>query len=262
LVTGERGMVGVETSLGVVSRVNILATVVDKFDRSAGGTRMEGEGRYAALTLDDGTGVIRVKAWGDLSEKLAQIKVGDLVLVIGRIRSFQDETYIHGEIVRRVEDPNWETVRLLELALQRLEPRPLVGFEAAAEASPPSGETERASEPTLAPEPQGAQPAGQPQQEVGVLAPSGWERGDSKLVEPVAPEPPEEPGEGEPTDLTKLRRIVLQTIEKYDKEGGARFEQIMEAASGASEEDVEQVLIDLLSEGLVYEPEIHRYRKS
>jgi hypothetical protein len=68
--------------------------------------------------------------------------------------------------------------------------------------------------------------------------------------------------EGVPVASTQLRRTVLQTIDAHDKEGGARFEQILAAASDAPEEEIEQVLIDLLSEGLVYEPEIHRYKKS
>jgi len=254
LVTGDRGMVGVETYLGVVSRVNILATVIDRFEKVIGADEgVEGEGRYAALTVDDGTGVIRVKAWGELGERLSQVQVGELVLIIGRIRSFQGETYIHGEIVRRIEDPNWETVRLLEIALQHLEPKPLTGFEAS-EAAP----TPREGEDYREPEPPSASQAASPSRgEEEMLAPSGWKRGDAGLEEASL----EEEGKGT-ADLAELRRIVLQTIERYDEEGGARFEQIMEAAAGASEEDVEQVLIDLLSEGLVYEPEIHRYRKS
>ncbi len=68
--------------------------------------------------------------------------------------------------------------------------------------------------------------------------------------------------EDAPVPSAELRRTVIQTIEQHDSEGGARFEQILEASGGVDEEVVEQVLIDLLSEGLVYEPEIHRYKKS
>jgi hypothetical protein len=60
----------------------------------------------------------------------------------------------------------------------------------------------------------------------------------------------------------ELRRLVLETIQKHDADGGAKFEQILDATGDANEEVVEQVLIDLLSEGEVYEPEIHRYKKS
>ena len=68
--------------------------------------------------------------------------------------------------------------------------------------------------------------------------------------------------EKEAVPSAELRRLVIQTIEKYDAEGGARFEQILDVTGDIGEEVVEQVLIDLLSEGLVYEPEIHRYKKS
>jgi hypothetical protein len=64
------------------------------------------------------------------------------------------------------------------------------------------------------------------------------------------------------TPTPELRRLVLETIQKHDTDGGAKFEQILDATGDVNEEVVEQVLIDLLSEGEVYEPEIHRYKKS
>ncbi|MFX1562800.1 MAG: OB-fold nucleic acid binding domain-containing protein, partial [Promethearchaeota archaeon] len=114
-ITGAEGrVVGVETHLGKVGRANVIATVVDLFEGTREDEEQEGGG-FTTITLDDGTGVIRVKIWGEMTQKLAHIKVGDLVLVIGKIRSFQDETYLNGEVVRRLEDKNWETVRILEL---------------------------------------------------------------------------------------------------------------------------------------------------
>ncbi len=236
LIANDQGnVVGVETFLGQVSRVNIIATVVDRYQATQERLDEEGKG-FATITLDDGTGVIRAKMWGELAAKLGEIQVGDLVLVVGRIRSFQGETYINGEVVRRLENPNWETVRLLELRLSRLEPHTLEGqirttsmiadFE---EAAPEPGKQKE-------------------------LEPGVWHNATATLDQP------DEDEEVIPTP--ELRRIVLQTIEKYDADGGARFEQILDVTGDVTEEVVEQVLIDLLSEGVVYEPEIHRYKKS
>lgn len=237
LVANEAGnVVAVDTFLGQVSRVNVIATVVDRFEATQERLGEEGRG-FATVTLDDGTGVIRVKMWGELSAKLSQLQVGDLILVVGRVRSFQGETYINGEIVRRLDDPNWETVRLLELATSRSAPHRLE--DQFSLTGPDFGSLQDETPATTQREIEG-----------GV-----WHNATDTLEQPPdkdeeLPVPPE------------VRRLVLETIKKYDAEGGARFEQILEATSGIDEEAVEQVLIDLLSEGEVYEPEIHRYKKS
>lgn len=229
LITKGDRVVGVETHLGQVNRVNVIATVVDRFE----GRRDEGEEekRFATLTLDDGTDVIRVKMWGSSCERIERIEVGDLVLVIGKIRRYQEETYINGEIVRKLDDPNWETVRLLELVRLKTEPQTIQ--------KPEVDGQERSGSPTHQSE----------------LAPRGWQTAAATLEQQTeATETLQIPAD--------LRRKIMHTIEAHDEEGGAHFEQILKIAGNASEEEIEQVLIDLLSEGLIYEPEIHRYKKS
>jgi hypothetical protein len=216
--------------------------VIDLFQ--AASPREDSEGRgFATITLDDGTGVIRSKLWGELSRKSAELHVGDLVLLIGRLRSFQNELSLNAEIVRRLDDPNWETVRLLELAHSQVNPRPL---RQEIEAPVDSAASEEASAPSRA-TPKEPRQAG--------LAAGVWQTAADALKQQTEEETA-------PVASTELRRIVLQTIDAHNKEGGARFEQILAAAGDAPEEEIEQVLIDLLSEGLVYEPEIHRYKKS
>jgi RPA family protein len=236
LITDDQGNVrAVDTYLGQVSRVNVIATVVDRYQATQERLDEQGKG-FATITIDDGTGVIRVKMWGEQSARIAQIKVGMLVLVVGKVRSFQGETYINGELIRPLEDPNWETMRLLELALSRAEPHRLedqfqastFAFTQAAESSPASKQKE--------------------------LEPGVWHSATATLDQTV-----DEEG---PAPSADLRRTVIQTIERFDSEGGARFEQIQKAAGDAEEEMIEQVLMDLLSEGLIYEPEIHRFKKA
>ncbi|MBT6941378.1 hypothetical protein HN992_02960 [Candidatus Woesearchaeota archaeon] len=90
-----------------VSRVNILATVVDVFKSE--------DGNYFSFTLDDATGTIRIKAFNEDTAKLTSIEKGDLVLVVGKLREYQEELYIAPEITKKVTDPNSQLIRRAEL---------------------------------------------------------------------------------------------------------------------------------------------------
>ena len=75
LIANDQGnVVGVETFLGQVSRVNIIGTVVDRYQATQERLDEDGKG-FATITLDDGSGVIRAKMWGDLAAKLGKIQV-------------------------------------------------------------------------------------------------------------------------------------------------------------------------------------------
>lgn len=84
-----------------ISRVNIVATVIQKFENE--------ELTYANITVDDGSSDIRIKAWAADIDLISNLKVGDLILVVGRIKQYNDEIYIVPEIVKKVH-PNWELV--------------------------------------------------------------------------------------------------------------------------------------------------------
>ena len=94
-----------------VVRVNILANCVDKFVQ-------DGEKKYISLTLDDASGQIRIKAFGDDIEKLKGIMQGDTLQVIGNIREWNSELYALPEIIKKV-DPRWLLVRKLEIQNSR-----------------------------------------------------------------------------------------------------------------------------------------------
>ena len=91
-------------------RVRVLATVVSRFIRD--------DGKYAVLTLDDSTDTITTRAFNDDVKIIEKVSEGDIVDVIGRAQEYQDEMYISLESVSKIDDPNWETVRKLELALK------------------------------------------------------------------------------------------------------------------------------------------------
>lgn len=96
-----------------VSRVNIIATVTDQFTSD--------DGNYASITMDDSTDAIRAKAFRADVKILEGLQKGGLVLVIGKVKEYQNEIYINAEVARVVE-PNYETLRMLEL-LERLDER-------------------------------------------------------------------------------------------------------------------------------------------
>ena len=89
-----------------ISRINLVCNVVDKYSNP--------EKSFNSLTVDDGTGQIRVKAFSDSAILLQGLDIGDIIKVIGWIRHYNDELYVAPEIAIRV-DPKWAYVRKLEL---------------------------------------------------------------------------------------------------------------------------------------------------
>ncbi|RLG12725.1 hypothetical protein DRN73_01610 [Candidatus Pacearchaeota archaeon] len=94
-----------------IIRVNIIGNIVDRYDA-------EGERKYTFLTLDDGSGQIKLKSFGDDVEKLNGIAQGQTVIVIGLLRNFNNETYLSPEIVKE-QDPKYLLIRKLELEKER-----------------------------------------------------------------------------------------------------------------------------------------------
>lgn len=94
-----------------ISRVNVVASVVDKYD-------INGERKYVFLTIDDGSGQIKVKAFGDDSDKIRGINHGDTISIIGTLRYFNNELYISPEVVSE-QDPRYLIVRKLELEKEK-----------------------------------------------------------------------------------------------------------------------------------------------
>lgn len=90
-----------------IIRVNLIGSVVDKYE-------VDGERKYIFLTLDDGSGQIKLKAFGDDTEKLKNINHGQIIIIIGTLRYFNDEIYIFPEAVKE-QDPRYLIVRKLEL---------------------------------------------------------------------------------------------------------------------------------------------------
>ena len=94
-----------------VVRVNVVGNVVDKFESS-------GEKQYLFTTIDDGSGQIALKTFGDDMEKLKPFVQGQTILIIGVLRNFNNETYISPEIIKE-EDPKYLLLRKMEVEKNR-----------------------------------------------------------------------------------------------------------------------------------------------
>jgi RPA family protein len=90
-----------------IYRVNVLATITNKF--------LNEDESYISFTLDDGTASIKAKAFRDVVSQVKNLEVGDIGIFIGKIKEWNEEVYLNIEIARKIEDPNYETYRKLEL---------------------------------------------------------------------------------------------------------------------------------------------------
>lgn len=106
-VTNEGKLLFLELDDKKLIRVNLIANAVDKYLN-------DGEKKYASITVDDASGQMKLKAFGEDIVDLKDITQGDTLQIIGIIREYNSELYITPEIVKKV-DPKWLLVRKLEI---------------------------------------------------------------------------------------------------------------------------------------------------
>lgn len=91
-----------------IVRVNVIANVIDKYIQDGD------EKKFASVTLDDASGQIKLKAFGEDTEKFAPLNQGDTIMVIGLLRYWNNEIYITPEIIKKRE-PSFLLIRKLEV---------------------------------------------------------------------------------------------------------------------------------------------------
>ncbi|MFH1801572.1 MAG: OB-fold nucleic acid binding domain-containing protein [archaeon] len=89
-----------------IIRVNIIGNIVDKYEG-------EGEKKFLSITLDDGSGQIKLRAFSEDVEKFREFNQGQTVLIIGLLRSWNNETYITPDIIKE-QDPKYLLIRKIE----------------------------------------------------------------------------------------------------------------------------------------------------
>ncbi len=101
------GEIGYSLINGVrVSRINIIATIVNKF--------VNNEKHSGTIVIDDGFDVINVRVWENEFHLIDNLVIGDLIKIIGRVRKYNDEIYLTPEIIKKV-NPNWFALRFIEI---------------------------------------------------------------------------------------------------------------------------------------------------
>ncbi|MFP4115771.1 MAG: OB-fold nucleic acid binding domain-containing protein [Candidatus Aenigmatarchaeota archaeon] len=209
-----------------VSRVKIVATVATKF--------VSDDENYAFIVLDDGTETIRTKFFQDLKD-FKKVEEGDLIVVVGKLREYEEEVYVNPEVVRKVEDPNTLTLNLAEVArgLSEVEKDKEI-MEELKENNPDSYEGLLADE-------------------IGVERARALLRSE-ELEEDISS------GKEEGEEDSELRNEVLETIEEVDEGEGASYQEMIEKID-AEEEKIDNVINDLLTEGTCFEPRPGKIKK-
>ena len=204
------------TELGQkISRANFVGTIVDKF--------MSEDGNYSNITIDDDSDSIRVKAFRENSNIFDNLEVGDLVVVIGKVRDYADEKYIIPDIVKKIADPNYETLHRLEILKQLLTQRKALEII----------KNEKDKFASL--------------EELKVQAKK--DNIDEDIVEGIL----ESLSTEEESKEKDYKPLLLETIEKLDKGEGIEFKKLLEE-SKLPENVFEEVVNELLTDGICYEP--------
>jgi RPA family protein len=104
----EEGSSYIEYNGTPIHTVRVMGVVVSRFDSE----------RFTILTLDDSTETISIRAFGEDQTLFEDVSPGDSIDVIGGLREYEEETYVAPRSLWKIEDPNWEIVRNLELLMR------------------------------------------------------------------------------------------------------------------------------------------------
>lgn len=196
-----------------VSRARIMGTVVSVF--------IAEDGNFASLTIDDATETIRAKTF-KTTKPVDSFGVGNMVDVIGKVREYNGEIYIIPEIVTRIEDPNFELLRKLEISIKAGDRKTDSSKEGSGDGD--SGETGM----------KGSAKTKDRESKTGKAGNTGKDaRGD-------------------------LKREVIRFIESGSD--GVEYGKILEKIK-AKEADIESVVNEILAEGICYEPTPGKIKK-
>ena len=215
-----------------VSRVNIIASVVDKYLAE----------NYGSLTLDDGSAQLRLKAFGDFLSRIKDIESGDIILTIARIREYNNEIYMFPEIVKKVTAKH-ALLRRLELILENGRRDP--GERGAGRAWQGA---------------QGTEHGARSEEQNWEFNPKTGERiqkgpqGNSQGKNGSADAQVQAQQENSFLPSAELKERVKLQIAKLDEGEGVELALIEQKIGGNSKEAISEIIEELLGEGEAYEP--------
>jgi len=205
------------TNLGLrISRAYLIGTIVDKF--------MSENGNYSSITIDDDSDSIRIKAFREQVNIFDNFNVGDLAMVIGKVRNYADENYIIPEIVKKVTDTNLESLHKLEVLKQS------ILYKKALEVI--KKEKEKFSD----------------VEKLKKYVKKQYQI-DSDIVDSVL----ETFAMEQETKEKDYKPLLLETLDRLDEGEGVEFRKLLEE-SKLPENIFEEVINEILSEGICFEP--------
>jgi DNA polymerase III alpha subunit len=107
-----------------IIRTNIVGNIIEKFENE----NTQSGKKYVFFKIDDGSGQISLKIFGDDINKFPNLNQGDTIIVIGLLRVFNNEIYISPEIIKKL-DSEYLLVRKLEIENQKLKEKDILGKE-------------------------------------------------------------------------------------------------------------------------------------
>ena len=89
-----------------VTRINLITTIINKYETDT----------YSSILIDDGSSQISVKAWNEDKKIMNNVNIGDVILLIGKIRqnAMGNTLFIQAEIIKKLNE-KWLLARKHEL---------------------------------------------------------------------------------------------------------------------------------------------------
>jgi RPA family protein len=207
-----------------LSRARLIATVVDRF--------INDDETYGSLTLDDGEDTVQIKFFNEL-ELMEGFETGDIIEVVGKVREYQGQIYLDGEILQHRE-PEAELLHKLRLKKTQEE---WSQIHETVKQLKESGKDQEDIEKEMA--------GKLNENEVDALLQSFGESFDQAETE---------------EDRENLEREVLEKVEDLDEGEGADYADIVEDID-EPEDQLEDTINSLLSDGTCYEPQPGKIKK-
>jgi len=207
-----------------LSRARIVATVVDRF--------INDDETYGSITLDDGNDTIQVKFFNEL-ELMDGFEEGDIIEVVGKVREYQGQIYLDGEILTHT---NPEAELLHQLRYKKTQEEWSTIHETVKQLKESGKDQEDINK----------EMAGKlNENEVDSLLQSFGETFNQAQTE---------------EDRENLEKEVLQAVEELDEGEGADYADIIDQID-EPEDKLEDTINNLLSDGTCYEPQPGKIKK-
>jgi len=193
---------------------------------------------YGFITIEDGTGSIRIKFFNESVKLLDGINKGDWIEAVGRIREYNEERYVVVDGIEKHDDPLKSMLFRMDVikSLKKFMEKRKAVLDLMKKASDLEELLKLAEEKGLD----------------GQIVEGVWQAENVKKEE-------EEIKKGEEIEKEEAKDLVLRLIKENDEGSGVEYSTIVGKA-GLPEHVVESVIDELLAEGTCYEPKPGRIR--